>query len=99
MKTAWERLEERFGKPENAIVSILENLSTLELKGRPYERIEMLSFEIAHSESLLENLGAKDRLSGEVQLVTTLTTLNSQRISNMNGGTTQLPGKKYYVVE
>ena len=72
MEIAWERLGERYGKPVNAILSIIRNLRNLELKGKPYEKVEQLAFEVSHSEQMLHELHASDRLRTEVMLVTDL---------------------------
>ena len=72
MEVAWSRLGERFGKPVNAVMTILRDLHSLDLKGKPYEKVEALSFEVSHCEDMLKELDAADRLRTEVGLVTNL---------------------------
>ena len=51
---------------------MVKNLKALELRGKPYECIQRLSFEVNKSEQMLKDLDATDRLRTEVELVTDL---------------------------
>ena len=82
MSTAWARLNDKFGKPVNSVLAVLQRLMDLDLKGKPYERVEQMAFEVEQCEDLLETMEAKDRLRTEVELVTILVRKLSEYFEN-----------------
>ena len=73
MTECWRRLDEKFADRVGAIRSVLRNLMEVDLsKGKHYEKIERLDFEIQNAQYLLRELQADQRLSQDLGLVGTL---------------------------
>ena len=72
MEVAWKRLQDRFGDPQQVTISIYDKLAKLELKGKDYEKIEKLHFEVELAESLLSQVGMLTAIKGDLYLVNML---------------------------
>ena len=72
VQDAWERLEDRFGDLQSRILAIFEKLTSVELKGKDYERIERLYLEVEHAETLMKTAGSQHRFSQDMYIVSTL---------------------------
>ena len=72
MSDAWSRLEDRFGDANQRVLAIFSKLSALELKGKEYERLERLHFEVEHAISLMDSTGSSHGFSQDLYIVSTL---------------------------
>ena len=73
MTQAWAMLDEVFGDNLSAIQSVRYKLMELDLgRGTAMEKVEKLASEIMYASLLLRNLGAKDFLIQDTQLVSHL---------------------------
>ena len=55
MLEAWSRLENRFGDAQQRILAIYNNLVNVVLKGRDFEKIEALYFDVEHAVALMRS--------------------------------------------
>ena len=69
---AWERLDDRFGDRVRSIRQVIKKLEDLELKGTPCEKVERLSFEVAHTEALLKSYDGQTLLPTNFNIVAIL---------------------------
>ena len=69
---AWARLDERYGDPQQRVRLIYEKLTKLELRGKDFERVEKLYFEVEQAEAMLAATGARNRLEQDMYIVSIL---------------------------
>ena len=72
MEEAWTRLEDRFGDSNQRVLAIYSKLAALDLKGKEYERLERMHFEVEHAVSLMSSAGASHHFSQDLYIVATL---------------------------
>ena len=72
MANAWERLEGRFGDSQQRVLAIYNKLSMVELRGKEFEKIESLHFEVQHAEALMTSAGTNLSFSHDMHLVPNL---------------------------
>merc|ERR1711867_16750 len=59
LKTAWNRLDDRFGDHQQHMRALYERLVKIDLKGKDFERIERLHLEVEHVCQLVSKEAAK----------------------------------------
>merc|ERR1711867_117972 len=69
VKTAWERLYDRFGDDRLRVRALYDQLLKLELKGKEYERLERLYFEVENSCKMAEQMGAGEVFGNDMYVV------------------------------
>ena len=73
MVKAWVRLDEKFGDKQQNIISLHDRLIELEVpKGREYDQIEYLAYNIDCNMHMLEELGAASSVISDLRMVSTM---------------------------
>ena len=73
MMKAWQRLDEKFGDKQQNIISIHDRLIEMEVpKGREYDQIEYLAYNIDSNIHMLEELGAASSVTNDLRMVSTM---------------------------
>merc|ERR1711867_271960 len=72
MSVALERLEDRYGDVQLQIRALYDQLSNIELKGKEYERLERLHFEVENACEMAEQLEAGEIFGNDLYIVSTL---------------------------
>ena len=73
---AWSRLDNKFGNKQQRIIAIHERLLKTELKGKDYEKLEKLHYNMELAQGLLEENDAVNTLNADRRASTML--LNSR---------------------
>merc|ERR1711867_287493 len=69
MKVAWERLNDRYGDERLRVRALYDQLLKLELRGREYERLERLHFEVENTCQMAEHMGAGTVFGNDMYVV------------------------------
>ena len=54
VETVWKRLDDKYGNRQQRIIAIHEKLVRAEIKGRDYEKVERLHYEVELAQGMLE---------------------------------------------
>merc|ERR1711867_241414 len=82
LSVALERLEDRYGDVQLQIRALYDQLSNIELRGKEYERLERLHFEVENACEMALQLGAGDIFGNDLYIVSTLVSKLSATSTN-----------------
>ena len=69
IKTAWVRLDDRYGDHQQRLRALYERLARMELKGKDFERLERLHLEVEHVCQMVTKEAAKSLFGGDLYIV------------------------------
>ena len=72
MGVAWQRLEDRYGDVQLQVRALYDHLATVDLRGKEYERLERLHFEVENSSQMALQLGQGEMFGNDLYVVAAL---------------------------